>query len=45
VWFAGTDMTKPDAIAILRKNPMAGAMGLGELKSRVACDGPRFEKC
>lgn len=42
VWFTGTDMTKPDAIAVLRKNLMAGAIGLGELKSHVACDGPEM---
>src|ERR1700693_4867400 len=42
VWFTGTDMTKPDAIAVLRKNLMAGAIGLGELKSHVGCDGPEM---
>src|SRR5579862_4037330 len=42
VWFVGTDMTKPEAIAVLRKNLMAGAIGLGELKSHVACDGPEM---
>ena len=42
VWFVGTDMTKPDAIAVLRKNLAAGAIGLGEMKSHVACDGPEM---
>jgi len=42
VWFIGTDMTKPDAIGILRKNLAAGAIGLGEMKSHVACDGPEM---
>jgi predicted TIM-barrel fold metal-dependent hydrolase len=42
VWFIGTDMTKPDAIAVLRKNLAAGAIGLGEMKSHVACDGPEM---
>jgi predicted TIM-barrel fold metal-dependent hydrolase len=42
VWFTGADVTKPDAIAILRKNLMSGAIGLGELKSHVACDGPEM---
>src|SRR2546430_1848658 len=42
VWFTGADMTKPDAIAVLRKNLAAGAIGLGEMKSHVACDGPEM---
>src|SRR6266566_1993648 len=42
VWFVGADMTKPDAIDVLRKNLAAGAVGLGELKSHVACDGPEM---
>jgi hypothetical protein len=42
VWFVGTDMTKPDAIDVLRKNLKAGALGLGEMKSHVACDGPEM---
>src|ERR1700730_15977068 len=42
VWFIGTDMTKPDAIGILRRNLAAGAIGLGEMKSHVACDGPEM---
>jgi hypothetical protein len=42
VWFAGADVTKPDALTILRKNLAAGAIGLGEMKSHVACDGPEM---
>jgi hypothetical protein len=42
VWFTGADMTKPDGIDVLRKNLMAGAIGLGELKSHVACVGPEI---
>jgi len=42
VWFVGTDLTKPDAIGILRKLLAAGAIGLGEMKSHVACDGPEM---
>jgi uncharacterized protein len=41
-WFVGTDMTQPDAIAVLRKHLAAGASGLGEMKSHVACDGPEM---
>jgi predicted TIM-barrel fold metal-dependent hydrolase len=42
VWFTGADVTKPDAIGVLRKNLAAGAIGLGEMKSHVACDGPEM---
>src|SRR6202162_438270 len=42
VWFVGTDMTKPNAIDALRTNLAAGAIGLGEMKSHVACDGPEM---
>lgn len=42
VWFVGTDVTKPDAIEVLRKNLLAGAIGLGEMKSHVACDSPEM---
>ena len=41
-WFVGADMTKPGALDILRNNLAAGAIGLGELKSHVACDGPEM---
>jgi len=42
VWFVGTDMTKPDALATLGKSLDSGAIGLGEMKSHVACDGPEM---
>jgi len=42
LWFVGTDMTKPGAIEVLRQNLAAGAAGLGEMKSHVACDGPEM---
>jgi hypothetical protein len=42
VWFVGTDMTNPNAIGVLRQNLAAGAIGLGEMKSHVACDGPEM---
>ncbi len=42
VWFVGADMTKPDSLGVLRKNLAAGAIGLGEMKSHVACDGPEM---
>src|SRR5579864_3273118 len=42
VWFVGADMTKPGAIDTLRKNLDSGAIGLGEMKSHVTCDGPEM---
>ncbi len=35
-------MTLPNAIDTLPKNLAAGAIGLGEMKSHVACDGPEM---
>jgi hypothetical protein len=42
VWFVGADMTQPGAIDILRKRLADGPIGLGEMKSHVACDGPEM---
>lgn len=41
-WFVGADLTRPGAIDVLRQNLAAGAMGLGEMKSHVTCDGPEM---
>ena len=38
-FFASADVTRPDSIDSLRAAVKAGAIGLGELKSRVAADG------
>ena len=43
-FFASVDVTQPDAIQTLRAAVQAGAVGLGELKSRVACDGPEMRR-
>jgi uncharacterized protein len=43
VWFVGADMTQPGAIDVLRKYLAAGAIGLGEMKSHVRCDGPEMQ--
>ncbi len=43
-WFASTDITQPDAEALLTKAVKAGAMGLGELKSHVAAAGPELRR-
>ena len=44
VWSASTDITKPDAAAVLTKAVKQGAIGLGELKSHVAADGPELRR-
>ncbi len=44
VWFASTDVTQPDAIERLRAALQAGAIGLGEMKSRVEAAGPEMQR-
>ena len=43
-WFAGTDITKPEAEELLTKAINAGAIGFGELKSHVAATGPELRR-
>ncbi len=43
-YFASVNVAAPDAIATLRAAVKAGAIGLGELKSMVACDGPEMRQ-
>jgi predicted TIM-barrel fold metal-dependent hydrolase len=43
-WFAGTDITKPEAEDLLTKAVKAGAIGFGELKSHVAASGPELRR-
>jgi uncharacterized protein len=43
-WFAGTDITKPEAEDLLTKAVKAGAIGFGELKSHVAAAGPELRR-
>jgi predicted TIM-barrel fold metal-dependent hydrolase len=43
-FFASVDVARPDAIDVLRAAVKAGAIGLGELKSRVAADGPEMRR-
>jgi predicted TIM-barrel fold metal-dependent hydrolase len=44
VWFASTDITRPDAEAILTQAVKDGARGLGEIKFHVAADGPELRR-
>ncbi len=43
-FFASVNVTRPDAGETLRKAVKAGAIGLGELKSQVDCDGPEMRR-
>jgi uncharacterized protein len=43
-FFASVDVTQPDAIQTLRDAARNGAIGFGEMKSRVAADGPEMKK-
>lgn len=43
-WFAGTDVTKPDAADVLTRAVKAGAIGFGELKSHVEAAGPELRQ-
>jgi predicted TIM-barrel fold metal-dependent hydrolase len=44
VWSATADITKPDAEAVLSAAVKQGALGLGEIKFHVACDGPELRR-
>jgi len=43
-WFGATDVTKPDAEAVLTQAVKSGAKGFGELKYPVAADGPEMRR-
>ncbi len=43
-WAASTDITKPDAEAVLTAALKQGARGFGELKFHVAADGPELRR-
>jgi len=43
-WFASTDITKPDAEALLTKAIKEGASGFGELKFHVEAAGPELKR-
>lgn len=43
-WFASTDITKPEAGELLTGAVKAGAIGMGELKSHVAANGPELRR-
>ena len=43
-WFAATDITKPDAEAMLKAAVAKGAIGFGELKFHVEAAGPELRR-
>jgi predicted TIM-barrel fold metal-dependent hydrolase len=42
--FTSTEVTRGDAIDILRQAALAGTRGFGEMKSQVAADGPEMRR-
>ena len=42
VRFASADVTRPDAIDLLRKSVLGGALGREEVKFHVPLDGPEI---
>ena len=44
VWSASTDITKPDAETVLTAAIKQGALGFGEIKFHVTCDGPELQR-
>src|SRR5882672_4032410 len=43
VWFVSADVTKPESAAPLTKAVKDGALGMGEIKYQVPCDGPEMK--
>ncbi|HXJ40090.1 MAG TPA: hypothetical protein VNH18_12505 [Bryobacteraceae bacterium] len=44
VWFVSGDITKPEVFPQLAKAVQDGALGLGEIKNQVECDGPEMKR-
>ena len=44
VWFVSADVTKPECEDLLTKAVKGGALGLGEVKYKVQCDGPEMKR-
>ena len=44
VWFVSADVTKPESAALLTNAVHEGALGLGEIKYQVQCDGPEMKR-
>ena len=44
VWFVSADVTQPETAALLTKSVKDGALGMGEIKYQVQCDGPEMKR-
>jgi predicted TIM-barrel fold metal-dependent hydrolase len=44
VWFVSADVTKAESADLLTKAIKGGALGLGEIKYQVQCDGPEMKR-
>jgi predicted TIM-barrel fold metal-dependent hydrolase len=44
VWFVSAEVQKPDSAVLLTKAVKDGALGLGEIKNQVECDGPEMKR-
>ena len=44
VWFVSADLQKPESPVLLTKAVKDGALGLGEIKNQVECDGPEMKR-
>src|SRR5260370_29635795 len=44
VWFVSADLQKPEFPVLLTKAVKDGALGLGEIKNQVECDGPDMKR-
>jgi predicted TIM-barrel fold metal-dependent hydrolase len=44
VWFVSADVTKPESAGLLTRAVKEGALGMGEIKYQVQCDGPEMKR-
>src|SRR2546421_10267959 len=44
VWFVSADVTKPESAGVLTNAVKGGALGFGEIKYQVECDGPEMKR-
>ena len=44
VWFVSADILKPENDALLAQAVKGGALGFGEIKTKVECDGPEMKR-
>src|SRR5262249_50290141 len=44
VWFVSADAQKPESAVLLTRAVKDGALGLGEIKNQVECDGPEMKR-